>query len=136
MAKIRTDKKHRRYVSHADVVGQELKDPKVRAAYAERRMVHEIARAVRSMRESAGLSQEQLADLVNMKQPAIARLETSQGSIPRWQTLNRIALALHQQLKLNLGDIDPTVELVKVRPARSKRGGDPVEPASSTRKAM
>jgi len=136
MAKIRTDKKHRRYVSHADVVGEELKDPKVRAAYAERRMVHEIARAVRSMRESAGLSQEQLAELVDMKQPAIARLETSQGSIPRWQTLNRIALALHQQLKLNLGDIDPTVELVKVRPARGKRGGDPVVAAGTTRRTM
>jgi len=121
MAKVRTDSKtHRKYISHADVLDQQLANPVVRAAYIERRYVQEIARAVRSMRESAGLSQDQLAALVGMKQPAIARLETSQGSTPRWSTLNKIALALHKQLSFELGDVDPTTPLVKVRSARTK----------------
>jgi ribosome-binding protein aMBF1 (putative translation factor) len=118
MAKIRTDKNHRKYVSHDDVLAEEMKNPVVRAAYTERRYVQEIARAVRSMRESAGLSQDQLAALVGMKQPAIARLETSQGSTPAWRTLNRIALALKKQLSFELGDVDLKKPLVRVRNAK------------------
>jgi ribosome-binding protein aMBF1 (putative translation factor) len=118
MAKHRTDKSGRKYVSHEDVMTAEMKNPRVRAAYTERRYVQEIARAVRSMRESAGLSQEQLAALVDMKQPAIARLETSQGSTPRWSTLNRIAMALHKQLSFELGDVDLAKPLVRVKNAK------------------
>lgn len=117
MAKVRSEK-GRKYISHDDVLAHEMSNPVVRASYTERRYVQEIARAVRSMRESAGLSQDQLATLVGMKQPAIARLETSQGSTPQWRTLNRIALALHKQLSFELGDVDLAKPLVKVRDAK------------------
>jgi DNA-binding XRE family transcriptional regulator len=134
MAKLRTDKSGRKYVSHDDVVAEELKNPAVRAAYTERRYVQEIARAVRSMRESASLTQDQLAALVSMKQSAIARLETSQGSTPRWTTLNKIAMALHKQLSFQLGDVDLEKPLVKVRKAKAHTSDvKPVGSASQPR---
>jgi ribosome-binding protein aMBF1 (putative translation factor) len=115
MAKVRTDKRGNRYVSHEDVVAGEMANPAFRAAYSQRRYVQELARAVRAMRQSAGLSQGELATLVGMKQPAIARIETSQGTTPQWRTLDRIAFALGQQLTLTLGDVDTDKPLVRVR---------------------
>ncbi len=119
MAKIRTDKSGAKYISHDEVLAEDMKNPAFRAAFMRRRYVQEIARAVRSMRESAGLSQADLAAMVGMKQPAIARIETSQASTPQWSTLDRIALALHKLLSLELGDVDPAKPLVKFRDSRS-----------------
>ena len=109
-------------IALGDVLREEMKDPKFVAAYRERTLVHEIARAVRSMRESAKLSQAQLAELIGTKQPAIARLETSQYSTPQWQTVHRIASVLHKQLDLSLGEVDegkPVVRIVEPRARRS-----------------
>jgi transcriptional regulator with XRE-family HTH domain len=91
-----------------------MKSPSFAREYAERRRVQEIARAVRSMRESANLSQSELAKLIGTKQPAIARLETSQHNTPQWQTLDRIAMALHKQLDLSLGEVDENKPVVKI----------------------
>jgi len=77
-----------------------------------------------TMRQSAGLSQGELAALVGMKQPAIARIETSQGTTPQWRTLDRIAFALGQQLTLNLGDVDADKPLVRVRPSSKRRASE------------
>ena len=118
MAKVRTDRGGRKYLSHEEVLAEDLKNPVLRAAYTERRYVQEIARAVRSMREGAGLSQADLAAMVGMKQPAIARLETSQVNTPQWRTLQRIAMALHKQLSFELGDVDLRKPLVRVRDAK------------------
>lgn len=114
MAKVRTDERGNKYVSLADDLTESLRDPVAHEAYMRRRYVHEIALAVRSMRESVDLSQAQLASMIGTKQPAIARLETSQYSTPQWQTLNRIALALHKQLDLRLGAVDEGKPLVRV----------------------
>lgn len=128
MAKVRTDKRGNRYVSHEEAVAEEIANPAFRAAYTQRRYVQEIARAVRAMRQSAGLSQGELAALVGMKQPAIARLETSQGTTPQWRTLDRIAFALGQQLTLNLGDVDADKPLVRVRPASKRSSSEHENP--------
>ncbi len=121
MAKVRTAKGGGKYLRHEDVLAEEMKNPAFRAAYAERRYVQEIARAIRSMREGAGLSQADLAAMVGMKQPAIARLETSQNNTPQWRTLHRIATALHKQLSFELGDVDLGKPLVRVRAARGSK---------------
>src|SRR4030095_16914478 len=114
MTRVRTDKSGNRFVDHAEVVGEEMENPVFREAYTQRRYVHEIGRAIRAMRDAAGLSQSQLAALVGVKQPAIARLETSQGSTPQWRTLHRIGFALGRQLKLNLGAVDTDKPLVRI----------------------
>lgn len=100
--------------SLTSVIQEEMKSPSFAREYAERRRVQEIARAVRSMRESANLSQSELAKLIGTKQPAIARLETSQHNTPQWQTLDRIAMALHKQLDLSLGEVDENKPVVKI----------------------
>jgi len=110
-------------VALGDVLREEIKDPKFVAAYRERTYVHEIARAVRSMRESAKLSQAQLAELIGTKQPAIARLETSQYSTPQWQTVHRIASALHKQLDLSLGEVEEGKPVVRIIEPRAVRRG-------------
>ena len=121
MAKIHKDKLGRPFVRHEEVVSEEMENPAFRAAYTQRRYVHEIGRAIRAMREAAGLSQSELATMVGMKQPAIARLETSQGSAPQWRTLDRIAFALGRQLKLNLGAVDARKPLVQLEPRRTRQ---------------
>jgi DNA-binding XRE family transcriptional regulator len=79
----------------------QLSDPKVRHHFEQRRLVHEVAIAVRSMRTGAGLTQAQLARRIGTSQPTIARLEKGLDvRTPRWDTLQRIARALGRQLKL------------------------------------
>lgn len=120
MAKSKRDEKGRPYVDFGEDLAERMEDPVFRAAFIDRRYVQEIARAIRSMRESAGLSQQQLADMVGMKQPAIARLETSQANTPQWKTLTRIGVALGRQLSFELGDVDLDKPLVRVRPKRAE----------------
>lgn len=99
-----------------------LHKPEFAAAYRTRRTIHEIALAVRALREQAGLSQAELAALVGTKQPAIARLETSQLHAPRWDVLERIAGALGKQLQLSFvepGDKPPV--RVERMPRRRQR---------------
>jgi transcriptional regulator with XRE-family HTH domain len=104
----------------SDVVREEMKSPTFAREYAERRRVQEIARAVRSMRESSGLSQADLARLIGTKQPAIARLETSQHNTPQWQTLDRIAMALSKQVTLSLGDIEEGKPVVRITSRKTR----------------
>jgi len=58
-----------------------------------------LARKVRQLREQQNMSQEQLAALVNTKQPAIARIESGKV-MPRLDLLQRIAAALGMRLEL------------------------------------
>jgi transcriptional regulator with XRE-family HTH domain len=52
-----------------------------------------------SRRIELGMSQRELAEKANLKQSAIARLET-QGVVPRVDTLYRIAKALDMEIEL------------------------------------
>ncbi|HET9555118.1 MAG TPA: helix-turn-helix transcriptional regulator [Anaeromyxobacteraceae bacterium] len=96
-------------------LGKQLEDPEFRHHYEQRRLVHEVAIVVRSMREQASLTQAQLAKLVGVSQPMIARMERGLDQrTPRWETLRRIGLALGKQLKLSFVEADgdePLVEL-------------------------
>ncbi len=50
-------------------------DPELRALIEKETINLQIARMIRDARTAAGLSQKALADLVQTKQPVIARLE-------------------------------------------------------------
>ena len=93
----------------------QLSDSRVRHHFEQRRIVHEVAVAVRGMRMGAGLTQAQLASRIGTSQPTIARLEKGLDvRTPRWDTLQRIARALGRQLKLKFaasGDDDELVEV-------------------------
>lgn len=101
----------------------QLSDPRVRHHFERRRIVHEVAIAVRGMRMGAGLTQAQLASRIGTSQPTIARLEKGLDvRTPRWDTLHRIARALGRQLKLKFAASGNDDELVEVeQPARPHR---------------
>ncbi len=78
-------------------------------------VVAELAVAVRRMREEAGLTQEQLAARIGVKQPMIARVERgSDPRTPRWDVLRRVSLALGRQLVLDFVSSKVTVPLVQI----------------------
>jgi len=59
-----------------------------------------IAMQIIKLRDKAGLTQKQLAELVGTKQSAIARLENGE-SIPTIQTLYKISTALNQTMTVS-----------------------------------
>lgn len=75
-------------------------DPKRKASVATERLNSEIARLLYDMRTEAGLTQEQLAELVGTTQSVISRLEDSDYDGHSLTMLNRIAEALHKKLSL------------------------------------
>jgi transcriptional regulator with XRE-family HTH domain len=86
-------------------VDKRLGDPEFAAAYGRRRLIQEVAIEVRRMREAAGLTQARLASLIGSSQPTLARLERGHDTrAPRWDLLNRIAMALNKQLQIVFRD--------------------------------
>src|SRR5712664_1744872 len=103
-------------------VSAQISDRKVLHHFGQRRLVHEVAIAVRSMRMGAGLTQAQLAKRVGTSQPTIARLEKGLDvRTPRWDTLQRIASALGRQLKLKFAASSGDDDFVEVEESKSAR---------------
>ena len=73
-------------------------DPQRKASVEAERLNAEVARLVYSVRTEAGLTQEQLADLVGTTQSVISRLEDSDYDGHSLSMLNRIAEALKKKL--------------------------------------
>lgn len=98
-------------------------NPSYRAAYENRRLIHEVAIAVRGMREAARLTQEQLANAIGSSQPVIARLERGLDQrVPRFDLLRRIGLVLGKQLKWVFDEAtEETTPLVEVAPPSKQR---------------
>ena len=93
------------FVRHADVMAKKLKDPEFRYYYEQRRLVHEVALAIRGMRKGAGLTQAKLAEMIEVSQPMIARLERGHDQrTPSWDTLRKIAIALGKRLRFSFVD--------------------------------
>src|SRR5216683_1354790 len=85
---MRKEKKRSSGIAGDAFLSAQLSDPKVRHHFEQRRLVHEVAIAVRSMRMGAGLTQAQLAKRIGTSQPTIARLEKGLDvRTPRWDTL-------------------------------------------------
>ena len=98
---------------------KQLENPEFRRTYEARMVVAEVAMAVRRMREEAGLTQAQLAALIGVKQPMIARLERgSDQRTPRWDVLRRVGLALGKQLVLAFVSSRRAQPLVQIDGAR------------------
>jgi ribosome-binding protein aMBF1 (putative translation factor) len=76
------------------------KDPKLRSMIAEEALNARVARMIYEARTNAGLTQAQLAKLINTKQPVIARLEDADYEGHSLTMLQRIAEALGQRLEL------------------------------------
>jgi DNA-binding XRE family transcriptional regulator len=102
-------------------LAENLKDPEFRHHFEQRRLVHEIALAVRAMREEAGMTQVQLASLIGVKQPMIARVEQGRDSrTPSWDVLRRVGQALGKQLVVGFITSKRPVPLVQIDGERPK----------------
>jgi ribosome-binding protein aMBF1 (putative translation factor) len=89
-----------RGLAHEAVLARHMAAPKFKAEFERRRLVHEVAVAVRAMREEAGFTQAQLAAKIGVTQPVIGRLERAlEQRRPRFDLLQRIGQALGRQLK-------------------------------------
>ena len=73
-------------------------DPERKASLQEERVNAEVARLIYDMRTSAGLSQRQLAELIQTTQSVISRLEDADYEGRSLSMLERIATALNQKL--------------------------------------
>ena len=73
-------------------------DPRVQAY----RRSFEIAQMIYDARTAAGLTQQQLADLIGTKQPVISQLESADYEGQSLAMLERIADALHLEVQLRL----------------------------------
>ena len=78
-----------------------LADPATRAAYDALEPAYQIA----SLRIKANLTQAQLAELVGIKQPSIARLERGQQQ-PTIEFLRKLGQALGYRLEINFVPVE------------------------------
>lgn len=76
-------------------------DPELRNMIAEEALNVRVARMIFDARTRAGLTQTQLAELIDTKQPVIARLEDADYEGHSLSMLQRIAEALGQRLEVS-----------------------------------
>lgn len=79
---------------------EDLKDPEFRAHYREERQALKLAMNIIKLREKKGLSQQQLAKLMDTSQQAISRIESGEYDGFTLKTLEKLAKATGTQLKI------------------------------------
>lgn len=79
-----------------------LKNPRVRALYEAEKLNLQVALTIRRARETAGLTQGELARRVGTTQSVISRLEDADYEGHTFRILERIATALGQQVVIDL----------------------------------
>jgi len=86
-------------------------NPEFRTEYEALEPEYKLVADLIRLRLAKGLTQEQLAKLLNTKQESIARLESG-GSLPSLSTVKKVADALDAEVEINLRP--------KTRPTESK----------------
>jgi ribosome-binding protein aMBF1 (putative translation factor) len=76
-------------------------DPELAAAYEQENLEREISRQILRLRQMRGWTQVQLAEALNTKQSAVARLEGGSHR-PSLATLDKICEALDARLEVRL----------------------------------
>lgn len=78
-----------------------MKDPEFRGEYEALEPEYQLAAALIRLRVARGLTQEELARLLNTKQESIARLESG-GSLPSLSMVKKVADVLDADLEIKL----------------------------------
>lgn len=81
-------------------------DPELQEMVALASINAHVAQLIYEARTKAGLTQQQLADLISTKQPVIARVEDADYEGHSLSMLQRIAHALNQRLEIHLTAIE------------------------------
>lgn len=83
------------------------KDPKFAEQYQRELLINEISKMIVKLRNSAHLTQSELAHKAGTTQPVIARLESGTDTrIPSLNLLARIAQASHARLHIGFDILD------------------------------
>jgi ribosome-binding protein aMBF1 (putative translation factor) len=77
-------------------------DPAIQDLLREASLNAKVAQLIYTARKQAGLTQQQLADLVQTKQSVIARLEDADYEGHSLSMLQRIGEALGQRIEINM----------------------------------
>jgi ribosome-binding protein aMBF1 (putative translation factor) len=77
-------------------------DAQRKESLQEERVHAQVARTIYELRQEAGLSQKQLADMIGTTQSVISRLEDADYEGHSLSMLNRIAEALDKRLKVKM----------------------------------
>lgn len=91
-----------------EYMAENLRDPEYAAAHAVGRPFSNLALNVWSLREAKGMTQQQLAEAAEMKQPRIANIERDAAN-PTLLTISRIAFALGVTAERLLAEPDEAV---------------------------
>lgn len=84
------------------VIEKHLKDPKFAQEYEKQLLINEISKLIVKLRQTAHLTQKELAYKAGTTQPVIARLESGNDTrIPSLELLARIAQASNSKLFLS-----------------------------------
>ena len=94
-----------------------LEDPEFRKEYEALEPEYKLASDLIRLRLAKGLTQEQLATLLNTKQESIARMESG-SSLPSLSTVKKLANALDAELEINLRPKPQSGEAKLVAPSR------------------
>ncbi len=82
-------------------------DPERKASVEAERVNAQVARMIHDLRNEAGLTQSQLADLVGTTQSVISRLEDADYEGHSLSLLSRIARSLNRKLTVVMMAADP-----------------------------
>ena len=95
-------------VTFDEYLAETLQDPELAALWALHEPLRNLALNVWGLRETQGMTQQQLAEAAGMKQPRIADIERNAAN-PTLLTLSRIALALGTTVERLLATPDEAV---------------------------
>lgn len=85
-----------------DLRAKALKNPDVRKEYDELGPSFELRRRMIALRKAAGLTQEQMAELLGTQKGNVSRLESFNSDIsPRFATIERYARALGYSIRVD-----------------------------------
>jgi transcriptional regulator with XRE-family HTH domain len=99
----------------AEYMARRLREPAFAAAWAVEKPFSNLALNVWSLRETQGMTQQQLAEAAKMRQPRIADIERDESN-PTLLTISRVAFALGVTASELLAEPDKT-RLAKARAA-------------------
>ncbi|MDJ0682519.1 MAG: helix-turn-helix transcriptional regulator [Xenococcaceae cyanobacterium MO_167.B52] len=85
-------------------------DPEMRSMYEQAKVNVHVAQLIYDARTEAGLSQKELAEMVNTTQSVISRLEDADYEGHSLSMLSRVAQALNREVKIDLVPIVPDLE--------------------------
>jgi len=81
--------------------------PEMMALLEEERANADVAQSIYDLRQEAGLTQQELADLIGTKQAVIARLEDTDYEGHSLSMLNRIAAAFNRKVRIEFDPVAP-----------------------------